>query len=56
MGYILIVGDLKPALTAAINVILQPVRDHFEENERAKAILKKVKVRRCNDHPSAHAQ
>lgn len=38
-------GDLKPALTEAINVILQPVRDHFEKDERAKAILKKVKVR-----------
>mmetsp|Transcript_5287 Transcript_5287/g.15169 ORF Transcript_5287/g.15169 Transcript_5287/m.15169 type:complete len:418 (+) Transcript_5287:140-1393(+) len=36
-------GDLKPALTEAINVILQPVRDHFEKDERAKAILKKVK-------------
>lgn len=36
-------GDLKPALTEAINVILQPVRDHFEMNEHAKQILKKVK-------------
>ena len=36
-------GDLKPALAKAINAILQPVRDHFEKDERAAALLKKVK-------------
>ena len=37
-------GDLKPAVAAAINNILQPVRDHFNNNDRAKALLKKVKA------------
>lgn len=36
-------GDLKPALVAAINAILQPVRDHFENDLGAKALLKRVK-------------
>ena len=36
-------GDLKPALAAAINAILQPVRDHFERNAEAAALLKQVK-------------
>lgn len=36
-------GDLKPALTRHLNQILQPVRDHFENNEEAKALLKQVK-------------
>lgn len=36
-------GDLKPALAKAINAILQPVRDHFEKDERAAGLLKKVK-------------
>ncbi len=38
-------GDLKPALTAAINAILKPVRDHFATDPVAKELLKKVKVR-----------
>lgn len=38
-------GDLKPALAAAINAILQPVRDHFASDPKAKELLKKVKVR-----------
>lgn len=37
-------GDLKPALAKALNIILQPVRDHFENNAEAKALLKQVKA------------
>lgn len=36
-------ADVKPALATALNAILQPVRDHFEKDERAAALLKKVK-------------
>lgn len=36
-------GDLKPSLSRAINQILMPVRKHFEQDEKAKALLKKVK-------------
>lgn len=36
-------GDLKPSLSRALNQILQPVRDHFEKNQEAKDLLKKVK-------------
>eukprot|EP00798_Chlamydomonas_sp_ICE-L_P004979 gene4979-34758_t len=36
-------GDLKPALTAQLNLILQPVRDHFNNDAEAKDLLKKVK-------------
>ena len=36
-------SDLKPALAAALNTILQPVRDHFENNAEAKDLLKKVR-------------
>ncbi len=36
-------SDLKPALSAALNIILQPVRDHFENDPNAKELLKKVK-------------
>lgn len=36
-------GDLKPALTKALNALLQPVRDHFANDPKAKALLKKVK-------------
>ncbi|PRW44958.1 tyrosine--tRNA ligase cytoplasmic [Chlorella sorokiniana] len=36
-------ADLKPALAKHINTILQPVRDHFENNAEAKALLKQVK-------------
>lgn len=32
----------------ALNRILQPVRDHFEQNAEAAALLKKVKVRTNN--------
>jgi tyrosyl-tRNA synthetase len=36
-------GDLKAALVVALNAILQPVRDHFENSAEAKALLKQVK-------------
>lgn len=36
-------GDLKPALSKALNKILQPVRDHFNNNAQAKDLLKRVK-------------
>ncbi len=36
-------ADLKPALAKHLNLILQPVRDHFENNAEAKELLKKVK-------------
>lgn len=36
-------GDLKPALTKAINKILQPVRDHFKKDATARDLLKRVK-------------
>ena len=35
-------GDLKPALARALNVILQPVRNHFDSNAEARDLLKKV--------------
>jgi len=37
-------GDLKPALAKAINELIKPVRDHFEKDEKAKALLKQVKA------------
>ncbi|CAI9088943.1 OLC1v1023404C1 [Oldenlandia corymbosa var. corymbosa] len=37
-------GDLKPALSKALNTILQPVRDHFKNNDHAKELLKRVKL------------
>ncbi|KAJ4720290.1 Tyrosine--tRNA ligase [Melia azedarach] len=36
-------GDLKPALSKALNMILQPVRDHFKNDATAKDLLKRVK-------------
>lgn len=36
-------SDLKPALVSHLNLILKPVRDHFENNAEAKELLKKVK-------------
>ncbi|XP_068661471.1 tyrosine--tRNA ligase 1, cytoplasmic-like [Aristolochia californica] len=36
-------GDLKPALSKAINQILQPVRDHFKSDKEARDLLKIVK-------------
>ena len=37
-------GDVKPALARQLNAILQPVRDHFERDDRARELLKQVKV------------
>ncbi|CAH1412519.1 unnamed protein product [Lactuca virosa] len=37
-------ADLKPALSKSLNKILQPVRDHFKNDEKAKALLKRVKA------------
>ncbi|KAA3489429.1 tyrosine--tRNA ligase, cytoplasmic [Gossypium australe] len=37
-------GDLKPALSKALNKILQPVRDHFNKDAKAKDLLKRVKL------------
>ncbi|GMH22703.1 hypothetical protein Nepgr_024546 [Nepenthes gracilis] len=37
-------GDLKPALSKALNKILQPVRDHFTNDSNAKDLLKRVKA------------
>jgi len=41
-------GDLKPAVTEAINRILEPVRTHFESGEPKKLLdkIKKFKVTR----------
>ncbi|KAF3545189.1 hypothetical protein DY000_02008822 [Brassica cretica] len=39
--------DLKNALSKALNNILQPVRDHFKTNERAKHLLEQVRVMKC---------
>jgi len=36
-------GDLKPALSKAINELIEPVRKHFETNPKAKALLEQVK-------------
>ncbi|KAG8654371.1 hypothetical protein MANES_05G136800v8 [Manihot esculenta] len=36
-------GDLKPAIARALNKILQPVRDHFNNDANAKDLLKRVK-------------
>ncbi|XP_031493858.1 tyrosine--tRNA ligase 1, cytoplasmic [Nymphaea colorata] len=39
-------ADVKPALSKALNKILQPVRDHFKNNSEAKELLKTVKAYR----------
>ena len=36
-------GDLKPALAKGINALLEPVRQHFKKDQRAKKLLAKVK-------------
>ena len=36
-------GDVKPALARHINVILQPVRDHFVNDPEAKKLLDTIK-------------
>ncbi|KAM0933891.1 putative tyrosine--tRNA ligase [Dioscorea sansibarensis] len=37
-------ADVKPALSKALNNILQPVRDHFKNNKEAKELVRAVKV------------
>jgi len=37
-------SDLKPALAAAINTLLEPVRKHFHSDATAKGLLAKMKV------------
>jgi tyrosyl-tRNA synthetase len=37
-------SDLKPALAKAINQLIQPVRDHFNNDPNAKQLLQKVKT------------
>ncbi|KAG6688604.1 hypothetical protein I3843_11G131200 [Carya illinoinensis] len=39
-------GDLKPALSKALNKILEPVREHFKKDNNAKELLKRVKAYR----------
>ncbi|CAK9310954.1 unnamed protein product [Citrullus colocynthis] len=39
-------GDLKPALSKALNKILEPVREHFKNDSNAKDLLKRVKAYR----------
>lgn len=36
-------GDLKPAVSKAVNTMLQPVRDHFKNNADARKLLDQVK-------------
>lgn len=36
-------GDLKPALIKGINKLVQPVRDHFANDPKARKILELVK-------------
>ena len=36
-------GDLKPAVTKAINQLLQPVRDHFANDPYARNLLETIK-------------
>lgn len=36
-------GDLKPAVSKAINSMLQPVRDHFKNDPAARKLLEQVK-------------
>jgi len=36
-------GELKPAVAKAINDLLQPVRDHFENDPYAKKLLTQIK-------------
>ncbi len=36
-------GDLKPALANTINGFLEPVRQHFKKDPRARQLLAKVK-------------
>ena len=35
--------DLKQSVSEKINELIKPVRDHFENNSKAKQLLEKVK-------------
>jgi len=35
--------DLKPAISYYVNELVKPVREHFENNKKAKELLVKVK-------------
>jgi tyrosyl-tRNA synthetase len=37
-------SDMKPALAAALNAILQPVRDYFATDAEAKRLQQEVKA------------
>ncbi|XP_062177317.1 tyrosine--tRNA ligase 1, cytoplasmic-like [Alnus glutinosa] len=39
-------ADLKPAISKALNKILEPVREHFKKDSNAKDLLKRVKAYR----------
>ncbi|XP_020570680.1 tyrosine--tRNA ligase 1, cytoplasmic [Phalaenopsis equestris] len=39
-------ADVKPAISKALNAILQPVRDHFKNNKEARELLKTIKAYR----------
>ncbi|KAF3448570.1 hypothetical protein FNV43_RR09283 [Rhamnella rubrinervis] len=41
-------ADLKPALSKALNKILEPVREHFRNDSNAKDLLKRVKAYRIS--------
>merc|ERR1712013_334168 len=41
-------GDLKPALTKAINAMIEPVRQHFQKDKKAKKLLAKVRSKEFN--------
>lgn len=41
-------ADVKPALSKALNAILQPVRDHFKNSKEARELLKTVKAYRVS--------
>lgn len=45
-------GDLKPALSRAINEILRPVREHFANEPEARKLLAQVKKYRQSQSPS----
>lgn len=36
-------GDVKPALVNALDKMIQPVRDHFQNDPEARALLKEIK-------------
>ncbi|GMY30344.1 tyrosine--tRNA ligase 1, cytoplasmic [Fagus crenata] len=41
-------ADLKPALSKALNKILEPVREHFKKDSNARDLLKRVKAYRVS--------